>query len=227
MAETLIALRGVSKTYKLGDETIYALKDVTLDVAQGEFIAIMGPSGSGKSTLSNIVGGLDRPDDGTVTIAGQDLAKLRDKDLSHYRNKYVGFVFQSFNLQPQLTAQENVMLPLIFARVGGKERAEKAAACLEQVGLKDRMRHLPTQLSGGQRQRVSIARSLANSPKLIIADEPTGNLDSQKGEEILALLKALNKAGTTLIVVTHDMNIAKQADRIVSIHDGVLTEHRS
>ena len=148
---------------------------------------------------------------------------VRDRELSAYRNKYVGFVFQSYNLQPHLTALENVMLPLVFAHAGNHERTERAKQCLEAVGLADRMRHRPTQLSGGQRQRVSIARALANNPELIIADEPTGNLDSARGEEILDLLKKLNRAGTTLIIVTHDMSIAKQADRILSLHDGKLS----
>lgn len=227
MATPLIELKNITKTYKLGDETIYALHNVDLTINRGEFIAIIGPSGSGKSTLSNIIGGLDRPNEGQVLIEGQDLATVNDKKLSEYRNKYVGFVFQSFNLQPQLTASENVSLPLIFARVGGKERRERAEACLKAVGLGDRMNHLPNQLSGGQRQRVSIARALANEPHLIIADEPTGNLDSQKGKEILDLLEELNKKGATLIVVTHDMAIAHQAHRVLSLHDGKLVDHHS
>lgn len=226
MAEALIELHGVTKTYKLGDEVIKALDNVDLTINKGEFVAIIGPSGSGKSTLSNVIGGLDVPDGGIVQIAGQDLSKVSDKNLSAYRNKYVGFVFQSYNLQPHLNALENVMLPLIFARISGKDRTAKAEARLKQMGLGDRLRHLPNQLSGGQRQRVSIARALANDPELIIADEPTGNLDSQRGEEILALLTELNKAGTTLIIVTHDMDIAKQAHRILSLHDGQLREHR-
>lgn len=224
MSEPLIELRSVNKSYKLGDEMIYALADVTLTIGQGEFVAIIGPSGSGKSTLSNIIGGLDKPTSGTVMIAGSDLAHMNDQRLSEYRNKYVGFVFQSFNLQPHLTALENVIVPLLFGRVGSKERTLRAKARLEEVGLSDRMGHLPTQLSGGQRQRVSIARALANDPKLIIADEPTGNLDSQKGKEILSLLKDFHKKGTTLVVITHDSEIAKQADRVISIHDGKIME---
>ena len=223
MAESLIELTGVTKAYKLGDEVIKALDNVNLQINKGEFVAIIGPSGSGKSTLSNVIGGLDVPDSGTVHIANLDLSRVRDRELSAYRNKYVGFVFQSYNLQPHLTALENVMLPLVFAHAGNHERTERAKQCLEAVGLADRMRHRPTQLSGGQRQRVSIARALANNPELIIADEPTGNLDSARGEEILDLLKKLNRAGTTLIIVTHDMSIAKQADRILSLHDGKLS----
>lgn len=227
MANPLIELVGVSKTYKLGEETIYALREVSLTINQGDFVAIIGPSGSGKSTLSNIIGGLDRPDSGKILIEGQDLSTVNDKKLSEYRNKYVGFVFQSFNLQPQLTALENVTMPLIFARMGGAERKARAEESLKAVGLSDRMNHLPGQLSGGQRQRVSIARALANHPNLIIADEPTGNLDSQKGKEILELLEDSNKKGATLIIVTHDMAIAKAAHRVLSLHDGKLTDHRS
>jgi putative ABC transport system ATP-binding protein len=165
------------------------------------------------------------PDAGSVIVDNQDFAKVKDKQLSAYRNKYVGFVFQTFNLQPQLTALENVIMPLIFAGMSSRERTERGKACLTAVGLAERMRHLPNQLSGGQRQRVSIARALANNPSLIIADEPTGNLDSQKGEEIMALLKKLNKEGVTLIIITHDASIAKQAGRVLSIHDGKLAEH--
>ena len=227
MAQALIELRDISKTYKVGDEVLQALKDVNFDVNAGDFIAIIGPSGSGKSTLANIVGGLDRPGTGTVTIDGTDLSKVNDKKLSEYRNKYIGFVFQSFNLQPSYTALENVTLPLVFARMGSRARTERAAECLKQVGLAERMKHLPTQLSGGQRQRVSIARALANNPKIIIADEPTGNLDSQKGEEIMEVLKGLNKQGITLIIITHDLSIAKQASRVISIHDGVLHEQHN
>ena len=222
--EPLIELNGVTKKYELGGEVINALSNVDLKIYSGEFVAIIGPSGSGKSTLSNIIGGLDHPDEGSVVVAGNDLSKVKDKVLSEYRNRYVGFVFQSFNLQPQLTALENVMMPLIFAKLSGKVRRERAEARLKQVGLGDRLKHLPSQLSGGQRQRVSIARSLANDPSLIIADEPTGNLDSGRGEEILQLLKEMNKTGVTLIIITHDMNIARQAGRVLSIHDGKLKE---
>ncbi|MBU6389832.1 ABC transporter ATP-binding protein [Patescibacteria group bacterium] len=223
MEPPLIQLQGVTKTYKLGDEVIKALDNVDLVINRGESLAVIGPSGSGKSTLSNIIGGLDYPSGGTITVDGRDLSKLNDKDLSRYRNQYVGFIFQSFNLQPQLTALENVILPLLFAKIGNRERRERAESCLKAVGLEDRMHHLPTQLSGGQRQRVAIARALANNPKLIIADEPTGNLDSKKGEEIMQLMGKLNKElGVTLIIITHDMNIAKQAGRTISIHDGVI-----
>lgn len=222
--EALIQLNGVTKTYKIGDETLHALNNISLAIKEGEFVAITGPSGSGKSTLANIIGGLDNPDSGTVMVEGEDLSQVNDKHLSEYRNKHIGFVFQSFNLQPNYTATENVMMPLVFGRVGKRTRYERAVTCLKMVGLGDRLRHLPSQLSGGQRQRVSIARALANEPSIIIADEPTGNLDSSRGEEILALLKNLNEKGKTLIIITHDQSIAKQADRVITIHDGKMTE---
>lgn len=222
----LIELRGLTKTYRLGDETLHALDGVNLSVQGGEFVAITGPSGSGKTTLANIIGGLDRPTSGTVIVDGNDLSRVRDNKLSAYRNKYVGFVFQSFNLQGTQTALENVMLPLVFAKIRPKVRKTRAIACLEAVGLGDRLSHRPSQLSGGQRQRVAIARALAATPRIIIADEPTGNLDSLRGEEIMKLLKQLNMQGITLIVITHDPNIARQAGRIVQIHDGRLSERR-
>ncbi|MDB5178638.1 MAG: ABC-type antimicrobial peptide transport system, ATPase component [Patescibacteria group bacterium] len=223
----LIELKSVSKDYTIGDETLHALANVSLSIKPGEFIAITGPSGSGKSTLANIIGGLDKPDSGSVEVEGADLAKAGDRQLSVYRNKHIGFVFQAFNLQPTYTALENVMLPLVLAGAGGKERKARAQECLNDVGLADRMSHRPTQLSGGQRQRVSIARALANKPSIIIADEPTGNLDSAKGREIMTLLAGLNKQGITLIIITHDMEVAKQASRVLSIHDGAVKEGRS
>jgi putative ABC transport system ATP-binding protein len=223
---TLISLQNVTKTYKLGGETLNALDNVSFTVQSGEFIAITGPSGSGKSTLANIIGGLDRPTSGTVIVDNNDLSHVHDKKLSEYRNKYVGFVFQSFNLQGTQTALENVALPLVFARMGAKQRKARAAECLQAVGLGDRLKHRPSQLSGGQRQRVAIARALAVKPSIIIADEPTGNLDSARGEEIMKLLHELNKEGITLLIITHDMTIARQASRIIQIHDGKLTEQR-
>lgn len=216
----VIELKNVTKTYHLGDETLHALDNVTFTVASGEFIAITGPSGSGKSTLANIIGGLDRPTSGTVLVDGNDLSHVRDRKLSDYRNKHIGFVFQSFNLQASQTALENVMLPLIFARVKPKARKARAIECLEAVGLGDRLKHRPNQLSGGQRQRVAIARALATKPSIIIADEPTGNLDSSRGEEIMKLLRELNSQGITLLVITHDPAIARQAGRTVQIKDG-------
>jgi putative ABC transport system ATP-binding protein len=221
----VIELKSVTKTYHLGDEVLSALNDVSFSVQPGEFIAIVGPSGSGKSTLANIIGGLDRVTSGTVLVDGSDLSHVHDAKLSAYRNKYVGFVFQSFNLQGTQTALENVTLPLIFAKMHARERKARAIECLQAVGLGDRLKHLPSQLSGGQRQRVAIARALAVKPSIIIADEPTGNLDSARGEEIMKLLIDLNKQqGITLIVITHDQNIARQASRIVQIHDGRLIE---
>jgi putative ABC transport system ATP-binding protein len=216
----VIDLKNITKTYHLGDETLNALDGVNCAVQSGEFVAITGPSGSGKSTLANIIGGLDQPSSGTVIIDGQDLSRVRDRQLSDYRNQHIGFVFQSFNLQGTQTALENVMLPLIFARMKPAERKARAKECLEAVGLGDRLNHRPSQLSGGQRQRVAIARALAVRPSIILADEPTGNLDSARGEEIMKLLKDLNKQGITLVVITHDMSIARQADRIIQIKDG-------
>ncbi|MDD5040503.1 MAG: ABC transporter ATP-binding protein [Patescibacteria group bacterium] len=217
----MIQLKQVSKIYELGGEKIHALDRVTLDVDDGDFIAVTGPSGSGKSTLANVIGGLDTPDDGDVFVDGQSLAKANDKALSHYRNKMVGFVFQNFNLQPNYTALENVMVPLVFAKVKLSERKKHATECLKAVGLGDRMNHRPTQLSGGQRQRVCIARALANNPRIIIADEPTGNLDTKKSAEIVDILKHLNKElGVTIIVITHDPNVAVQAKKKLTITDG-------
>ncbi|HSW98892.1 MAG TPA: ABC transporter ATP-binding protein [Candidatus Saccharimonadales bacterium] len=216
----VIELKDLTKTYKLGDETLNALDGVTCTINKGEFIAITGPSGSGKSTLANIIGGLDRPTSGTVIVDGSDLSHVRDRQLSDYRNHHIGFVFQSFNLQGTQTALENVMLPLVFSRMRPKERRARAKECLEAVGLGDRLKHKPSQLSGGQRQRVAIARALAVKPSIILADEPTGNLDSARGEEIMKLLKDLNKQGITLLVITHDAAIARQAGRIIQIKDG-------
>ncbi len=221
MAENnVIELQDVTKTYRLGDEVLNALDNVDFSVRSGEFVAITGPSGSGKSTLANIIGGLDRPTSGTVLIDGSDLSHVRDRQLSDYRNHHIGFVFQSFNLQGTQTALENVMLPLVFARMKPKERKARAKECLEKVGLGDRLKHRPSQLSGGQRQRVAIARALAVNPSIILADEPTGNLDTARGEEIMRLLKDLNKQGITLVVITHDQTIARQADRIIQVRDG-------
>lgn len=224
--EALIQCSGLVKTYRLGDETVHALDNVSLSIREGEFVSISGPSGSGKSTLANIIGGLDQPDSGSVMVGGIDLSKARDKALSHYRNDNVGFVFQSFNLQVHETALENVMSPLTIGAKGGrKERREKALAALEKVGLADRAKHKPTQLSGGQRQRVAIARALVNSPRIVIADEPTGNLDSTRGATVMDELKRLNKQeGMTLLVITHDPNVAAMADRVLTIVDGKLAD---
>lgn len=221
----LVTCTGLKKTYTVGDEVVHALDDVSLTVEKGDFIAICGPSGSGKSTLANVIGGLDQPDAGTVVVDGVDLAKARDKRLSEYRNRQVGFVFQSFNLQAHESALENVISPLVFGGVGKrKERVAKGLAALDRVGLKDRAKHKPTQLSGGQRQRVAIARALVNDPAMVIADEPTGNLDSTRGADVMDELTRLNREGMTLIIITHDPNVAARAGRILEIKDGKISE---
>lgn len=216
----VISLSHVTKIYKLGDETLYALNDVSFDIQKGECLAIVGPSGSGKSTFANVIGGLDQPDSGTITVNDRNIANMRDRSLSTYRNKHVGFVFQSFNLLGSKTALGNVMVPLIFAGMPLRKRKKRAEECLRLVGLAERMRHKPSQLSGGQRQRVAIARALANDPDIIIADEPTGNLDSKHGAEVMRLLQTLSQKGITVIIITHDKDIARQADRIIEIRDG-------
>jgi len=218
----VIELKNLTKTYHLGDEALNALDGVDCTINAGEFVAITGPSGSGKSTLANIIGGLDKPSSGTVVVDGNDLSHVYDRQLSDYRNHHIGFVFQSFNLQGTQTALENVMLPLVFSRMKPKDRKARAKECLDAVGLGDRLEHKPSQLSGGQRQRVAIARALAVKPSIILADEPTGNLDSARGDEIMKLLRDLNKQGITLIIITHDMSIARQADRVIQIKDGKM-----
>jgi putative ABC transport system ATP-binding protein len=223
----VIKLHDVTRVYQLGGEPFRALDGVTFDVQPGEFVAINGPSGSGKSTLANIIGGLDRATSGTVIVNGQELSGLKDAGLSSYRNGNVGFVFQSFNLQANATALENVTLPMLFAGMRPRARKTRALECLEAVGLADRAAQRANQLSGGQRQRVAIARALALEPSILIADEPTGNLDSARGEEIIELLKERNAAGTTLLVITHDAGIATQAQRVVEVRDGRITERGS
>lgn len=220
----MIELKNVTKTYELGGEKIFAIDHVNLKVDKGDFIAIMGPSGSGKSTLANVIGGLDMPDEGEVLVDGKNISKVSDEELSAYRNKKIGFVFQSYNLHPIYSALENVMVPLIFSGINLKEREKRAFDCLKAVGLEDRTKHRSNQLSGGQRQRVCIARALANNPEVIIADEPTGNLDSKKGAEIVEILKNLNeKAGITLVIISHDQSVAKQAKRVITIKDGRIS----
>ena len=224
---TFVQCSGLRKTYSVGDEVVNALDDVSLTVNKGDFIAICGPSGSGKSTLANVIGGLDQPDAGSVVVDGVDLAKAKDKELSEYRNKNIGFVFQSFNLQAHETALENVISPLVIGGVGKKkERAQLGLRALERVGLSDRAKHKPNQLSGGQRQRVAIARALVNDPQLIIADEPTGNLDSSRGADVMNELERLNREGITLIIITHDANVAARASRVLTIKDGKISETR-
>jgi putative ABC transport system ATP-binding protein len=225
LGDEIIQLVNVNKTYKTGDEKLHVLNDVSLSIRSGEFIAIIGPSGSGKSTLANVIGGIDTFESGSVTVDGIPLAKARDRALSNYRNQKVGFVFQSFNLQGNHTALENVCMPLLFAGIRKKERRSRGEETLELVGLGDRMKHKATELSGGQRQRVAIARALVTKPSILIADEPTGNLDSARGVEIMGLLRELNeRERITLIVVTHDMHIADQADRVLFMQDGVIRE---
>lgn len=220
----MIELKKVSKVYELGGEKIYALDNANLKVEDGDFLAIMGPSGSGKTTLANIIGGLDAPDSGEVIIGDQNIAEMNDKQLSHYRNCKIGFIFQSFNLQPTLTAIENVSIPLLFAHVPPSQRKKRAAQCLKAVGLENRLNHRPGQLSGGQRQRVCIARALVNQPAIIIADEPTGNLDSKKGGEIVDLLKSLNREQKiTIIVITHDKTVANEAREVLTMKDGRIS----
>ena len=222
MAVPVVELEGVSRTYFVGGTTIVALNSVYLTIERGEFVAIMGPSGSGKSTLLNILGCLDRPTRGTYRIAGEDTAKLDLAALARLRNRRIGFCFQSFNLLPRATAVENVSLPLVYAGVPRRRRLELARAKLCDVGLGERLGHRSTQLSGGQQQRVAIARALVTEPDILLADEPTGTLDSRTGEEVMALLGRLHEDGRTIILVTHDSNIAAHAHRVVRVRDGAV-----
>jgi putative ABC transport system ATP-binding protein len=218
----MIEIKEVYKAYKMGEEKLTVLNDVSLKIDKGEFVAIVGPSGSGKSTLMNMIGGLDRPTKGAVIVDGEDISTYKDNKMSKFRNEKIGFVFQSFNLESTLTALENVMLPLMLSGIPEKQRKEKAKATLEELGLKDRMKHKPTELSGGQRQRVSIARALVNSPKIILADEPTGNLDSKSGKAVMDILKNFKMKGYTIVMVTHNVEEASYADRVIRINDGMV-----
>ena len=220
--EPVVLVKDVKKTYKMGDVNVNALQGINLKIAKGEFVSIMGPSGCGKSTLMHIVGCLDRPTSGHVLLDDVDIDELDDNSLAEIRNKKVGFVFQTFNLLPKLSAVENVELPLIYAGVSPDARRKKATELLDLVGLSQRIHHKPSELSGGQSQRVAIARSLANNPSIILADEPTGNLDSKSGEEIIRLFKELNSKSITLIIVTHDQDIADHSKRIVRLKDGLI-----
>jgi putative ABC transport system ATP-binding protein len=219
----LIETRELTKRYQVGGEEIYALKDVDLEIDRNEYVAIIGPSGSGKTTLMNLLGCLDSPSRGTYLLNGQEVSRLSDDRLAEIRNKEIGFVFQTFNLLPRATALHNVELPLVYSGIPAEERREKAATALRAVEMEDRASHRPNELSGGQRQRVAIARALINSPSLILADEPTGNLDSKTGEEILRLFERLHSQGQTIVVVTHEKGIADRAHRVVSIHDGRIS----
>ncbi|HDJ66226.1 MAG TPA: ABC transporter ATP-binding protein [Nitrososphaeria archaeon] len=220
-----IKFENVWKIYKLGTVEVAALRGLSVEIKRGEHLAVMGPSGSGKSTFLHLAGALDRPTKGRVLIEGRDPSKLNDDELSKLRNRYIGFVFQTFNLIPRLTALENVMLPLVVRGVDGSERRKRAIEALEQVGLGDRINHRPTELSGGEQQRVAIARAIVTRPRIVLADEPTGNLDSVSAKEIVKVLSQLNRElGITLVVVTHDPEVASAAKRIVRIRDGVIYE---
>ncbi|MBX3044673.1 MAG: ABC transporter ATP-binding protein [Candidatus Kapabacteria bacterium] len=218
----MIDIKNIAKIYDMGAEKVYALRDVTLDIKKNEYVAIMGPSGSGKSTLMNILGCLDTPTSGHYFFTNEDVSNMDDNDLAEIRNKEIGFVFQTFNLLPRATAVKNVELPLVYAGVSSSLRYEKAKKTLEDVGLGDRITHKPNELSGGQRQRVAVARALVTNPSIILADEPTGNLDSKTGEEIMKLFNDLWVAGNTIIIVTHEEEIALHANRIIRLRDGLI-----
>jgi putative ABC transport system ATP-binding protein len=218
----VIAIEDVTKLYQMGEETIHALRGVSLNIHRNEYLAIMGPSGSGKSTLMNMLGCLDTPTSGRYEFNGNDVARMVDDELADIRNREIGFVFQTFNLLPRSDALRNVELPLIYAGISPHERRERSRQALENVGLGNRVHHKPNELSGGQRQRVAIARALVNRPSIILADEPTGNLDSKTGVEILALFEDLYEQGNTLIVVTHEESVARHARRIIRLHDGLI-----
>jgi putative ABC transport system ATP-binding protein len=222
----VVSLERVTKTYDLGGR-VEALSDVSLSLQEGSYTAVMGPSGSGKSTLLNLVGGLDTPTSGTVRVGGNDLTALSENERANIRGSEIGFVFQTFNLMPRLTAVENVALPLVFAGVPRSERRERAESLLEDVGLSDRLDHKPTELSGGQRQRVAVARALAPEPAVLLADEPTGNVDTETGERVMRLLGDLNDAGNTILLVTHERRIAEHADRTVRMLDGEIVEEET
>ena len=224
----MIEIEGLKKVYIMGEEEVPALAGVSLTISRGEYVAVIGPSGSGKSTLMNILGGLDRPSAGTYRFEGEDVGRFSDDQLAGFRRRRIGFVFQSFQLLPRLTALQNVELPMIYAGLGPRERRARAGELLERVGLGSRKTHRPTQLSGGQQQRVAIARSLANRPDLLLADEPTGALDTHTGEEVLKLFEELNGDGLTLAIVTHDVEVAGQARRRVAFRDGhIVSDERT
>jgi putative ABC transport system ATP-binding protein len=218
----LIDIRDITKVYPMGEENVYALRGVSVGVERGEYVAIMGPSGSGKSTLMNLIGCLDTPTSGSYVLNGKEVARMTDDELAAIRNQEIGFVFQTFNLLPRTSAVQQVELPLVYGGLSRKERRDRAVKSLMSVGLGDRMSHTPNEMSGGQRQRVAIARALINDPSILLADEPTGNLDSQTGAEIMALFDELNSRGNTIVVVTHEEDIAAHARRIVRLKDGQI-----
>ncbi len=227
MSEPVIRIRDLTRHYVMGTETVQALRGVSLDIARNEYVAIMGPSGSGKSTMMNMIGCLDTPTDGEYWLNGQEVSELTDDQLARVRNKEIGFVFQTFNLLPRATALHNVELPLVYAGVSSKERRNRASAALGRVGLGNRMDHRPNELSGGQRQRVAIARALVNEPSILLADEPTGNLDSTTSEEIMQVFSELHREGQTIIMVTHEADIAAHAERTVVLRDGRVETDRA
>ena len=222
MTSPIISLEDVEKIYEMGDTTVEALKGSNVEIQEGEFVAVMGPSGSGKSTLMNMIGCLDTPSEGTYILNGSDVSKLDDGELAQARNREIGFVFQTFHLLPRTDCLSNVELPLIYAGIKTQERRKRASETLEKVGLGDRMDHKPNELSGGQRQRVAIARALVNNPSILLADEPTGNLDTKTGNEIMHLFEELYRNGNTIIVVTHEQEIADHARRIIRLRDGII-----
>ena len=222
MADSLIKITNIKRDFPLGNEIVYVLKGIDLEIKKGEYVALMGPSGSGKSTLMNILGCLDTPTSGTYILNGKHVSEMQDDELAGIRNKEIGFVFQTFNLMPRTTALDNVALPMVYAGFSKSERIERATEVLKQVGLDDRMDHKPNQLSGGQRQRVAVARALVNKPSIILADEPTGNLDSKTSVEIMNLFNEIHANGNTVILVTHEEDIAAYAHRIIRLRDGII-----